>query len=108
MTFIFCEVVMLNITRSKIVGGMMLGAGLVLSSLALAAPTSQPAGPCDACERVDVRVREVNSKGRPTGYTTRSEMKCDHGCKSALENFFATGKFQHTCGGVASPSCGMH
>lgn len=53
---------------------------------------------CAKCETVWVKVpRQV---GKTTVYTSQKKMLCED-CKSAVANFFATGKFEHTC-----KSCG--
>jgi hypothetical protein len=50
---------------------------------------------CSKCEVTWVKVPET-AKGRVVGYTTRKSHVCPD-CKDAVANFFATGKFQHTC-----------
>jgi hypothetical protein len=64
----------------------------------------------DKCKVTFVKVPTVDG-GKPTvtGYATRKQMVCPD-CKSAVQNMFATGKFEHTCttcGGNMS-GCAAH
>lgn len=54
---------------------------------------------CSKCETTWVKV-PVTQKGRVVAYSSRKSMTCPD-CKSMAENFFTTGKLQHTC-----PTCG--
>ena len=89
--------------------GLGLGAGLLLvgcqSDNARMAPASHAmagdAVRCETCKTTFVRKATMNSAGggRSTGvvtYTTEKKMVCPD-CKSAVANFFATGKLQHEC-----------
>ncbi len=84
--------------------GLSLGAGLLLvgcqSGGAAQAPVSHEmasgAVQCDTCKVTWVKVPEYGKGMRITGYTTRKEMECPE-CKSAVENFFATGNLKHEC-----------
>jgi hypothetical protein len=85
----------------------LLGSGLLVagcqasggrSSEATAAPPSTQAVTCDKCKVTYVQVPAVATKGAPglVGYRSVRHHECPD-CKSAAANFFATGKFQHTC-----------
>lgn len=53
---------------------------------------------CDKCKVTWVKSPE--HKGRIVSFTNRKSMVCPD-CQGAVENFFSTGKFEHTC-----PTCG--
>src|SRR3954471_19686993 len=83
---------------------MLIGTGLLATVLVAGCQSSPPATAtdhsghalnCDKCKVTYVRVPDT-AKGRVVGYTTRKEMECPD-CKNAAANFFATGKFEHTC-----------
>jgi hypothetical protein len=57
---------------------------------------SKEALACDKCKVTYVQVPETGGKTRIVGYRTEKRMECPD-CKTAAENFFSTGKFQHTC-----------
>jgi hypothetical protein len=77
-------------------------AALVLTALAFparaedeaAAKTDEAAVMCAKCEAV--WVKDKIQVGKITQYVSRKKMLCDD-CKSAVENFFKTGKWEHTC-----------
>ena len=50
---------------------------------------------CSKCQVTYVQLPN-SQKNRVVGYSTRKSMECPE-CKSAAENFFATGKLEHTC-----------
>ena len=86
-----------------ITAGLLLGSGLVLAGCASTAPAasannavSNKAITCEKCQVTYVQVSDKNDKGRIIGYSNKKQMECPD-CKSAVENFFATGKFQHAC-----------
>jgi hypothetical protein len=54
----------------------------------------QPAVMCAKCETT--WVRSPQTLGRATVYSRHKKMTCPD-CNSAAENFFKTGKFEHTC-----------
>lgn len=58
--------------------------------------TSSQGVTCSMCKTTWVKVPIDGGKGRIVGYTSRKEMACPD-CKNAVENFFATGKLEHTC-----------
>src|SRR5687767_10084630 len=63
-----------------------------------AAPGTQ-AVTCSKCQITWVRYPITAGGGkdhRIIGYRTRKSMECPD-CKSAVANFFTTGKFEHTC-----------
>jgi ABC-type Fe3+-hydroxamate transport system substrate-binding protein len=62
---------------------------------AAAQSVNSPALTCAKCQVTYVKVPTVQ-KNRVVAYTTRKSMECPD-CRSAAENFFATGKLQHTC-----------
>lgn len=83
--------------------GAVVLAGLTLagcqSTGALQASGGEPqAVMCDKCKTT--WVRSPQRQGKVTIYTTRKTMTCPD-CKSAVANFFTTGKLEHTCA-----SCG--
>lgn len=68
-----------------------------------------PAVACNKCQVTWVKIPRVE-KGRAVAYTTHKSMVCPD-CKSAAENFFATGKLAHTCktcGPEAMEICAQH
>jgi len=64
---------------------------------------------CPKCQITWVKVPVDNGKGRIVSYTTRKSMECPD-CKSAVENFFSTGKLEHSCKTCGSDlqACEMH
>ncbi len=50
---------------------------------------------CAKCESVWVKSPRV--VGKATIYVSTKKMACDE-CKSAIENFFTSGKLEHACG----------
>ena len=83
-----------------LLGGSLLLAGCQAagdhSTEAAAAPSTQ-ALVCDKCKVTYVQVPVGAGKGSPiTEYRQQKSMVCPD-CKSAAANFFATGKFEHTC-----------
>jgi hypothetical protein len=83
----------------------------VLSALALAgcqSTSTAQAGPaaathavmCSKCQAAWVNTPTRDGRGRIVGYAARREMVCPD-CRSAVANFFATGKLEHAC-----KSCG--
>ena len=63
---------------------------------AAAEPASTQAVTCDKCKVTYVKVPIRGGKSRVVGYRSEKRMECPD-CKSAAENFFATGQWQHTC-----------
>jgi hypothetical protein len=49
---------------------------------------------CAKCQMV--WVKQPHQVGRATIYSQKQEMRCPD-CKSAVANFFTTGKWKHTC-----------
>ena len=80
----------------------MIGTGLfAIGCQSTGASTASAAAPdkaltCTKCEVTWVKVPTDGGKGRVVGYTSKKTMVCPD-CKDAVSNFFATGKFQHTC-----------
>jgi len=66
------------------------------AATAAAEPASTQAISCDKCKVTYVKVPDTGGKSRVVGYRSEKRMECPD-CKSAAENFFTTGKFQHTC-----------
>jgi protein-arginine kinase activator protein McsA len=63
---------------------------------AAAEPASTQALMCDKCKVTYVQVPVTGGKTRVVGYQSEKRMECPD-CKTAAENFFTTGKFQHAC-----------
>jgi hypothetical protein len=61
-----------------------------------AVPAAGKAVACSKCQITYVQAPTNDAKGRFYGYTTRKDMECP-GCKTAVQNFFETGKLEHTC-----------
>jgi len=57
---------------------------------------SKEALTCDKCKTTYVKVPVTGGKTRVVGYRSEKRMECPD-CKTAAENFFATGNWQHTC-----------
>ena len=65
---------------------------------------------CSKCQTTWVSVPDgVGKGGRIVGYTSRKEHACPD-CKSAVTNYFATGKLEHSCKtcGAAMDICEAH
>ena len=80
--------------------GLTLGAGAVLSGCtsngtSTGTAASTQAITCSKCQVTWIKVPDT-VKGRVVGYTNRKSHSCPD-CKDAVANFFATGKFEHTC-----------
>jgi hypothetical protein len=85
---------------------LTIGSGLLLAGCAAteAVPTTAPSAltggadgvTCAKCQVTYARSPAVNDKGRLIRYETRKTHECPD-CKDAVTNFFATGKFEHTC-----------
>jgi hypothetical protein len=77
-------------------------------SSATTAPAAASAVTCSKCEITWVKSPETQ-KGRVVGYSTKPTMECPD-CRSAAENFFASGNLQHTCKscGETMQGCEMH
>jgi hypothetical protein len=94
------------------VAGLTLGAGVVLSGCTANGTPAEAASTqgvtCSKCQVTWVKVPDT-AKGRVVGYTNRKSHTCPD-CKSAVDNFFATGKLQHTCEtcGDAMEICERH
>jgi hypothetical protein len=76
---------------------------------AVAGTPTNDAVACDKCKVTVVKTPETNQKGRVIGYSDKKQMVCPD-CKSMAENFFTSGKMEHTCkacGGNMS-GCAMH
>jgi hypothetical protein len=83
--------------------GLGFGAALILTGCAGSTPASNaPAGAstqaiaCDGCKVTWVQVADTNGKGRVIGYHSAEKMTCPD-CTDAVQNFFASGKFEHNC-----------
>lgn len=85
-------------------GGTLLMGGCQSDNAAMAPASHTMASDavyCETCKTTFVKTAHINSAGggRSTGvttYTTDKKMVCPD-CKSAVSNFFATGKLQHDC-----------
>ena len=58
--------------------------------------SAAPAVACSKCEVTWVKVPTYGNKAAATAYTTQKSHVCPD-CKGAVDNFFATGKLEHTC-----------
>lgn len=96
---------MRNIHKGTL-AGLVLGGTLLLvgcqsngnanHSEAMAGGPSTQAVTCEKCKVTWVKVPKTNQKGHVISYTQRKSMECPD-CRSAVENFFATGKLEHSC-----------
>ncbi|WP_428937543.1 hypothetical protein [Fontivita pretiosa] len=101
--------------RQSALGGLVLAAGVLLGGGcqstgrgdAAAGPATQAVA-CTQCQTTWVKVPQT-SKGRIVGYSMAKKMVCPE-CRSAVENFFATGKLKHTCSicGQSLMTCEVH
>jgi protein-arginine kinase activator protein McsA len=96
--------------------GLVFSAALVLAGCqtsaakSAAASTTQADGiSCDKCKVTWVKTPTTGGKGRVLGYSRQKQMVCPD-CKSAVENLFASGKFEHTCAtcGGNMQACAVH
>jgi hypothetical protein len=110
----------MKVTLAALVMGVgMLAAGCESSGSAnggkhdhstMAATGDGQAVACDKCKVTWRQVPERGGKGRIVGYRTSKSHECPE-CRSAAENFFSTGKLEHTCktcGDNALEVCKMH
>jgi hypothetical protein len=108
---------MLPIKLSLFVSALVVLAGLLAGCASepkqtTATTRTQPAQGvrCEKCQVTWTQVPNDVGKGRIVGYTTRKTMECPD-CRSAVQNFFATGKLEHTCatcGPDAMQICDVH
>jgi hypothetical protein len=86
-----------TLASALLLGGCHAAGDHATASAAAAAPSTQALA-CDTCRVTYVQVPVGGGKGSPgiTGYRSAKRMECPD-CKSAAANFFATGKFEHTC-----------
>jgi hypothetical protein len=95
------ELIMSGLKRCALAGlviGVTVAAGcqgMAKNSSAVDAPSTQAVA-CSKCKVTYVRVPATGPRARTVRYTTEKRMECPD-CRSAAENFFATGKLQHTC-----------
>ena len=104
-----------KVIMSGVLGLAMLS-GLALAGCQSSGANAQASGVpstqavmCPKCQITWVKVPTDNGKGRIVGYTTRKNMECPD-CKTAVENFFSTGKLEHSCKTCGSDlqACEMH
>ena len=77
----------------------LFAAGFQSAGAAEPAATTQPtpqAMTCSKCQVTWVKIPMDYGKGRVVTFTNKKSMECDD-CKAAVENFFTTGEFKHTC-----------
>lgn len=88
----------MNITRTM----MVIASAIVMTAATVqSAPPKEGAVFCDKCKIVMVKVpSQAGAKNQLLIYRKMKKMVCPD-CKSAIENFFRTGKLKHTCS-----SCG--
>ena len=82
---------------------LTLGSGLLLAGCqadnkpAESSLVTSKAVSCSKCQTTWVKVPDASGKGgRTVGYTSRKEHACPD-CKSAVTNYFETGKLEHAC-----------
>ncbi len=100
--------------RSILLSAIVTSTALVAAGCQSNKPATADATPgeavmCAKCQTTWVKLPRTE-KGRVVAYTTRKGMVCPD-CKSAAENFFATGKMENTCatcGPDAMEVCKMH
>lgn len=51
---------------------------------------------CSKCQMTWAKIPDTGGKSRIVGYKTSKSMECPD-CKTAVANFFSTGKLEHTC-----------
>lgn len=105
--------------RAKRIGlmAMILGFGLILAGCQSdKSPPQSTLVPgdkgvtCSKCQTTWVKVPDGRGKGlQVLGYTNRKEHACPD-CKTAVANYFATGKLEHSCKtcGTAMDICEAH
>lgn len=111
---------MFRFSRKRGLGALALGAALLAGcqssgggargrQSAAAATDTQQAVVCDKCKVTWVKVPGTTGKPYVVAYRTRRSHECPD-CRSAVSNFFATGKLQHTCEtcGEALEVCKAH
>lgn len=85
----------MNSYRGVIVGAAALA--LLMGPAARTEETSDEAATAVMCPKCEVVwVKSAHPTGKTTIYVSTKKMTCDD-CKSAVENFFTTGKFEHSC-----------
>ena len=110
-------------TMKVTLAALMMGVGLLAAgcesmggkddgggSVSAAGGAGNEAVTCAKCDVTWVKAPVTNDKGRIIAYTTKKSHECPD-CRSAVENFFATGKMQHacaTCGENALEKCEAH
>ena len=83
-------------TKFLTLTGMMAILAL-FSSVSQAEPPAGGAVMCDKCKMVMVKVPDPTTSKNPTLTYHDSETMVCPDCKSAMTNFFKTGKLKHTC-----------
>jgi hypothetical protein len=93
---------------AAVLGGSLFAAGCASNPPPPSAASSTQGVTCSKCLVTWVKVPDT-AKGRVVGYTSRKSMVCPD-CKDAVNNFFATGKLQHTCAtcGDSMDICNAH
>lgn len=86
---------MFRVIRTAALG---IGMGALLAAYPAAGATAggEKTRACSKCAVTYVKVAQTDARGRVVRYTSHPHMKCPE-CKTALQNFFATGKLQHAC-----------
>ena len=90
---------------------VLVSAGCQSNKPAMASADATPGAAvmCSKCQTTWVKLPRTE-KGRIVAYSARKSMVCPD-CRTAAENFFATGKMEHTCatcGPDAMEVCKMH
>ena len=86
----------IGMTAALVLAGCASTGGSSGARPAAAGATSTQGVACSKCQVTYVQVPANNPKGRFVGYTSRKDMECPD-CKTAVQNFFETGKLQHAC-----------
>lgn len=90
---------MSNVKKSVLTGMLAAGLAVILSgcsSMNAGSKADEKAAMCSKCQTVWVSRPHTFGKSQVTSYTKEKKMVCPD-CESAVKNFFATGKLEHTC-----------
>lgn len=85
----------LGMGAALLLGGCASGGNPGAANATTGAPSKQAVA-CSKCQVTYVQVPTNDGKGRAQASTTRKSMECAD-CKTAVQNFFETGKLQHAC-----------
>lgn len=74
------------------VGSVLVGCQTAPATHTMAADAVQ----CDTCKVTWVKVPQYRGKSGIVSYSSVKKMECPD-CRNAVQNFFETGKLEHTC-----------